>query len=149
LETGTLPYLARATAPYDVGVPVVATRLPVGSIPGSGPAADAAHAAFAAAYPSAVRVRDGLDEALDNWGPVLHTPLVVQNLGAIESLADRFDIHSEGTSDGVVRTILAVDEERVALRERLGVPGEHWPIRTHYEGSPEGMYGADAKRLLV
>lgn len=149
LETGTLPYLARAKKPYQVGIPVVATRLPVGSIPGSGPAADAAHGAFAAAYPSAVRVRDGMDAALTNWGPVLHPPLVVQNLGAIESLADRFDIHSEGTSDGVVRTILAADEERVALRRRLGVPAEHWPIRTHYEASPEGMYGAEAKRRLV
>lgn len=149
LETGTLPYLARATAPNEVGIAVTATRLPTGSLPGSGPLADAAHDVFPAAYPSAVRVRDGLDAALTNWGPVLHPPLVVQNLGAIESLADRFDIHSEGTSEGLVRTILAVDEERTAVRRRLGVPGEHWPIRTHYEGSPEGMYGSAAKQRLV
>lgn len=149
LETGTLPYLARATAPNEVGVAVTATRLPTGSLPRSGPLADAAHDHFAAAYPSAVRVSDGLDAALTSWGPVLHPPLVVQNLGAIESLADRFDIHSEGTSEGVVRTILAVDEERMALRRALGVPGEHWPIRTHYEGSPAGMYGSAAKDRLV
>jgi opine dehydrogenase len=149
METGTLPYLARVTAPATVSIPVVATRLPVGSIPGSGELADAAHGLFARAYPSAVRVRDGFDAALTNWGPVLHPPLVVQNLGAIETLEDRFDIHSEGTSAGVVRTILAVDDERVSLREALGVPGEHWPIRTHYEQSPEGMYGSEAKERLV
>lgn len=149
METGTLPYLARIVAPDDVAIPVVATRLPTGSIPGTGPRADVAHERFAAAYPSAVRVRDGFDAALTNWGPVLHPPLVLQNLGAIETLADRFDIHSEGTSQGVVRTILAVDAERIGLREALGIPGEHWPIQTHYEQSPQGMYGSEAKERLV
>jgi opine dehydrogenase len=104
---------------------------------------------FRQAFPSAVRVTDGLDAALTNWGPVLHPPLVVQNLGAIESLGDRFDIHNEGTSAGVIRTILALDDERVSLRVALGFPGEHWPISTHYEQSPEGMYGADARQRLV
>lgn len=149
LETGTLPYLARVVAPNEVAVPVVATRLPTGSIPGAGPGADVAHERFAAAYPSAVRLGDGFDGALTNWGPVLHPPLVLQNLGAIETLADRFDIHSEGTSPGVVRTILSVDAERVGLRKALGIPGEHWSIRTHYEQSPKGMYGSEAKERLV
>jgi opine dehydrogenase len=149
METGTLPYLARMRGPGHVAVPVLATRLPVGSIPGTGERADAAHAAFSALFPSAVRVSDGFDAALLNWGPVLHPPAVVHNLGAIESLGDRFDIHSEGTSDAVRRAILALDEERIALREHLGVPAEHWPIRWHYEGSPKSMYGADAKARLI
>lgn len=149
LETGTLPYLARLTGPGEVGIPVVATRLPVGSLPGEGPRADAAHAVFAAAYPAAVRVGDALDAALCNWGPVLHPPLVLHNLGAIESLGDGFDIHGEGTSEGVVRTILAVDAERIALRRALGIEGEHWPIQDHYEQSPRGMYGSEAKRRLA
>ncbi len=149
METGTLPYLTRLTAPAEVAVPVVATRLPVGSVPGVGAEADRAHALFSRAYPSAVRLRDGLDAALTNWGPVIHPPLVVCNLGAIESLGDRFDIHAEGTSETVRRLVLALDAERVRLRERLGIPGEHWPIRTHYERSPKGMYGADAKERLI
>lgn len=149
IEVGTLPYLARQVGPGVVSIPVVATRLPAGSVPGEGPRADAAHEVFRQAYPSAVRVTDGLDAALTNWGPVLHPPLVVQNLGAIESLGDRFDIHDEGTSAGVIRTILALDAERVGLRVALGFPGEHWPISTHYEQSPEGMYGADARERLV
>lgn len=149
LETGTLPYLARLTGPAEVAIPVVATRLPVGSIPGEGERADRAHDLFARVYPSAVRLRDGLDGALTNWGPVLHPPLVLHNLGAIESLGGRFDIHEEGTSPTVVRTILAVDAERIGLREALGIPGEHWPISTHYEQSPEGMYGEEAKQRLV
>ncbi|MDQ3176766.1 MAG: NAD/NADP octopine/nopaline dehydrogenase family protein [Actinomycetota bacterium] len=149
LEVGTLPYLARLTAPDKVGIPVAASRLPVGSIPGDGPRADAAHETFATVNPSAVRVADGLDAALTNWGLVIHPPLITHNLGATESLGDRFDIHSEGTSPAVKRAILALDAERIALREILGIPAEHWPISTHYERSPLGMYPPDAHDRLV
>jgi len=149
LEVGTLPYLARVTAPGEVQIPVAAARLPAGSIPGAGPRADLAHDIFAAVYPSAVRLTDGLDAALANWGPVIHPPLITHNLGAIQSLGDRFDIHSEGTSSAVKRAILALDDERIGLREAIGVPGEHWSIRTHYERSPLGMYPPDAHDRLV
>lgn len=149
LETGTLPWLARLRDPGHVAIPVVATRLPVGSIPGEGAAADAAHRQFAELFPAAVRLSDGFDAALTNWGPVLHPPVFIHNLGAIESLGDAFDIHSEGTSETVRRSILALDDERIALREALGMPGEHWPIRWHYERSPNSMYGADAKDRLI
>lgn len=149
LEVGTLPYLARTTAPGEVSIPVAAARLPTGSIPGSGPRADRAQELFATAYPSTVRVCDGLDAALTNWGPVIHPPLITHNLGAIESLGDRFDIHSEGTSPAVKRAILALDEERIGLRRALGIPGEHWPISTHYQRSPLGMYPPDAHDRLV
>lgn len=143
LETGTLPYLVRVVDGV-VKIADVAARLPVGSIPGG-----ADHGAFAAAYPAAVRVTDGLDAALCNWGPVIHPPLVVENLGAIESLGDGFDIHAEGTSPAVRRTILALDAERVALRRALRIPGEHWPIATHYARSPLGMYSPQAHDRLV
>lgn len=149
LEVGTLPYLARVTAPGEVQIPVAASRLPTGSIPGMGPGAERAHEMFATAYPSAVRLTDGLDAALTNWGPVVHPPLVTHNLGAIQSLGDRFDIHSEGTSPAVKRVILALDGERIGLRETIGVPGEHWPISTHYDRSPLGMYPPDAHDRLV
>lgn len=149
LECGTLPYLARKTAPDEIGIAACAARLPTGAIPGEGAGADRAHAAFARAYPAAVRVSDGLDAALTNWGPVIHPPLVVHNLGAIESLGARFDIHAEGASATVRRAILALDDERMGLREALGLPGEHWPIRTHYERSPASMYPPDAAERLV
>lgn len=149
MEAGTLPYLARITTPGHVAIPVVASRLPVGAIPGEGAEADRAHAIFAAAYPMAVRLTDGFDAALTNWGPVIHPPLLVHNLGAISSLGDRFDIHSEGSAPVVKRTTAALDEERMALRQKLGIAGEHWPLSTHYERSPLGMYPPDGHDKLV
>lgn len=149
LETGTLPYLARIVEPGRVAIPVVAHRLPVGAIPGEGAAADRAHEAFAAVFPMAVRVTDGLDAALTNWGPIVHPPLLVHNLGAIASLGDRFDIHSEGSAPVVKRTTMAIDAERIELRKAMGLPGEHWPMSTHYEKSPLGMYPPDGHDKLV
>lgn len=149
METATLPYLARQKAPGHVAVPVTAARLPVGALPGEGAEADRAHALFAGLYPAAVRLPDALSVALANWGTILHPPVVLHNLGAIETLGENFDVHSEGTSDGVRRSILALDAERIALREALGIPGEHWPISTHYDRSPLSMYGPEAKDRLV
>lgn len=150
LETGTLPYLTRRTGPAQISIPVAASRLPVGSIPGAGVLADDAHARFAAAYPTAVRMADGLDAALTNWGPVIHPPLIVHNLGAIESLGERFDIHDEGTSPATLRTTRALDAERIALRRCLGFGDPHWPLADYHAGADTSMYPPDAKaRLLV
>lgn len=149
LETGTLPYLTRLTGPHRVSIPVVSANLPVGSEPGSGPLADEAHRRFALAYPAAVRLRDGLDAALANWGPVIHPPLLVHNLGAIESLGDRFDIHAEGTTPAVRRTQVALDDERIALRRALELPGSDWPLSDYYAGSETSMYPPDAKQRLL
>lgn len=149
LETGTLPYLTRVTGPHRVSIPVVSARLPVGSEPSSGPLADVAHQRFAQAYPAAVRLRDGLDAALTNWGPVIHPPLLVHNLGAIESLGDRFDIHGEGTTPAVRRTQIALDQERIALRRALALPGGDWPLSDYYAGSETSMYPPDAKQRLL
>lgn len=149
LETGTLPYLTRVTAPHHVSIPVVSANLPVGSEPGGGPLADEAHRRFAQAYPSAVRLRDGLDGALANWGPVIHPPLLVHNLGAIESLGDRFDIHADGTTVTVRRTQIALDAERISLRRALDLPGYDWPLSDYYAGSETSMYPPDAKQRLL
>lgn len=149
LEVGTLPYLARLVGPGEVAIPVRAHRLPTGSIPGRGPEADRAHELFRAAYPASVRVEDGLDAALTNWGPVIHPPLLVHNLGAIESLAGSFDIHAEGTSPAVRRTMSGLDGERIALRRALGIGGEHWPLAHHHDRDPRGMYPPDGHDALV
>lgn len=149
LETGTLPYLTRRTGAAAIGIPVIASRLPVGAIPGTGGLADDAHGRFAAAHPSAVRVADGLDAALTNWGPVIHPPLIVHNLGAVESLGDRFDIHDEGTSTAVLATTIALDAERIALREALELAAPHWPLADYHAGADTSMYPPDAKARLI
>lgn len=149
LETGTLPYLARVIAPGKVSAPVHACRLPVGSYPSAGPLADAGHAAFATAYPAAVRVSSGLDAALCNWGPIIHPPLIVHNMGALLSGEGDFDVHAEGTSAATLAVTDALDAERIALRLGLGIAGPHWPLEDYYAGRDNSYYPPDARDRLV
>jgi opine dehydrogenase len=145
-ETGTLPYLARATAPAEVSAPVRATNLPTGVFPAQ--RSEAVLATLAPLFPVR-RCVDALDAALTNAGPIIHPPLVLLNLGAIDG--GRFDVHAQGTTASVRRLIDAVDDERVASRRGWGYPAPHYEMRTYYDEAraAEGLYGAGAKQKLL
>ena len=145
-ETGTLPYLARKTAPTVVKAPVRAANLPVGVFPASRSAGVLPRLAelFAAVRPCV----DALDVALTNAGPVIHPPLVLLNAAAIER--GRFDIHAGGTTVSAQRLIDAVDAERLAARAGWGYPAPHYELATYYDErrAAEGLYGAGARAKL-
>lgn len=145
-ETGTLPYLARKTGAAEVKAPVRAVNLPVGVFPGQ--RTDAVLAKLAPLFPVR-RCVDALDAALTNAGPIIHPPLVLLNLGAIDG--GRFDVHAQGTTASVRRVIHAVDAERLAARRGWGYPAPHYEMATYYdEGrAAEGLYGAGAKAKLL
>jgi opine dehydrogenase len=143
-ETGTLPYLTRKHGPAEVAINVRAVRLPTGFVPGH----RAAHGfdVVSRAYPVVHRVEDGLSAALMNGGPIIHPPLILTNIGPLEAF-DRFDIHNEGTQPSVRRVMDALDDERIALRERLGYRPYHYPLKDTYS-SDRWMYG-DTHSVLV
>jgi opine dehydrogenase len=145
-ETGTLPYLARKTGAAEVKAPVRAANLPTGVFPGG--RTDAVLAKLAPLFPVR-RCVDALDAALTNAGPIIHPPLVLLNLGAID--AGRFDVHAQGTTASVRRLIDAVDEERLAARRGWGYPAPHYEMATYYDEAraAEGLYGAGAKAKLL
>jgi opine dehydrogenase len=145
-ETGTLPYLVRATGPGEVHAPVRAANLPTGVFPGQ--RTDAVLEKLAPLFP-ARRCVDVLDAALTNAGPIIHPPLVLLNLGAIDS--GKFDVHAQGTTTSVRRLIDAVDDERLAARRGWGYPAPHYEMATYYEEAraTEGLYGIGAKTKLL
>jgi opine dehydrogenase len=145
-ETGTLPYLARKTGPAEVSAPVRAANLPTGVFPAS--RTDAVLAKLADLYPVR-RCADALDAALTNAGAVIHPPLVLLNMGAIDR--GRFDVHAEGTSASVRRLIDAVDHERLSARTGWGYPAPHYELATYYDETraAEGLYGAGAKAKVI
>jgi opine dehydrogenase len=145
-EAGTLPYLARKTGPAEVKAPVRAANLPVGVFPGE--RTEAVLAKLAALFPVR-RCADALDAALTNAGPIIHPPLVLLNLGAIDG--GRFDVHAQGTTTSVRRLIGAVDDERLAARRGWGYPAPHYEMATYYDDAraAEGLYGAGAKAKLL
>lgn len=145
-ETGTLPYLARKTGPAEVEAPVRAANLPTGVLPAE--RTDAVLAKLAPLF-AVRRCGDVLDAALTNAGPIIHPPLVLLNLGAIDG--GRFDVHAQGTTPSVRRLIDAVDDERVAARRGWGYPAPHYEMPTYYDETraAEGLYGAGAKARVV
>lgn len=146
-ETGTLPYLTRKHGPREVAIRVRATRLPTGVFPAA--ESERALAVVAAAYPSVEPLRDALDGALMNAGPIIHPPLILMNAGPLEHL-DRWDIHNEGTQPSIRRVTDRLDAERVAAREALGYGAPHFPLADHYDDArDEWMYGKSSHERLT
>lgn len=140
-EAGTLPYLARKRPDGSIAVTARTTRLPSGVFPArlSAPA----FAVIERAYPEIEPRRDALDAALLNYGPIIHPPLILLNAGPIQHFA-HWDIHAEGTQPIIRAVTDALDNERIALRERLGYGAPHFPLIDHYDrgSGAEPMYGA-------
>jgi opine dehydrogenase len=145
-ESGTLPYLTRKHGPEKIAITTRATRLPTGVFPLRNK--EHALAVIREAYPSVEDAGDALSGALMNAGPIIHPPLIVMNAGPIEHF-EHWDIHNEGTQPAIRRTTDRLDAERIALREALGYGAPHFPLRDHYGGGDEWMYGNLAHEKLV
>jgi len=147
-ETGTLPWLARKHAPFEVAITIRAKRLPVGVFPFD----SAAHAidVIGRAFPDVIEPCGyALSAALMNAGPIIHPPLIVMNAGPIEHF-ERWDIHKEGTQASIRRVTDALDAERIAIREALGYGAPHFPLAHHYAREGEiWMYGRGSHDRLT
>jgi opine dehydrogenase len=147
-ETGTLPWLTRKHAPFEVAITIRAKRLPVGVFPLD----TARHAldVIGRAFPGVIEpCGDALSGALMNAGPIIHPPLIVMNAGPIEHF-ERWDIHKEGTQASIRRVTDALDAERIAVREALGYGPPHFPLANHYASEGEiWMYGRGSHDRLT
>ena len=145
-ETGTLPWLCRKQGPLEIRITTRASRLPTGVLPAR--RTDRAIVVISQAFPGAIEpIEDALSGALMNAGPIIHPPLILMNAGPIEHF-DKWDIHNEGTQPAIRRTHTALDNERIAIREKLGYGAPHFPLADHYETS-DWMYGNLAHDKLV
>lgn len=143
-ETGTLPWLARKHGPATVNITIRAVHLPTGVFPADH--AEEALEVISRAFPAVEPCGDALSGALMNAGPVIHPPLILMNAGPLEHF-DAWDIHNEGTQPSIRAVTNALDLERIRVREALGYPAPHFPLRDHYEND-RWMYG-DAHQRLV
>lgn len=147
-ETGTLPYLTRKMSPQESRIVVRACHLPTGIFPAK--KTKEAIEKIGAVFPSVHPIENALSGALMNAGPILHPPLIVLNTGPIENPAP-YDIHNEGTTPGIRKTISLLDEERIAVRKAIGFQPNHYPLEDYYdeERPNEWMYPRVAKKLLM
>jgi opine dehydrogenase len=146
-ESGTLPYLTRKHGLREVAITTRTKRLPTGVFPFT--QSDHTLAVVRRAFPAIEPVGDALSGALMNAGPIIHPPLILMNAGPLGHFSSgdmKWDIHKEGTQPAIRKVHDALDAERIALREALGYPPCHFPLRDHYT-TDQWMYGNAHDRL--
>lgn len=149
-ETPTLPYVTRKSGPGEVTISLDAVRLPVGAFPGED--TGRAHGAVSELYDAAMPAEDALDAALNNSNACVNATPTVLNAGAIECDEITFNIHRHGVQDGVYNALMAVDAERVRVREALGYGAPHFTQDEYYvpgEETGEHFYGRNAREALM
>jgi opine dehydrogenase len=119
-ETSTLPYAVRITAPGRINVfHKLSGGVYVAGLPRSG--TDRLMAMIQDVYPAAERADSVFQTTLQNGNPVIHPAVTLLNAAHIERTGGAFLFYEEGVTEAVGRVIEAVDRERLAIANALGV----------------------------
>jgi opine dehydrogenase len=119
-ETSTLPYAVRVTHPGTVRVFLkLRAGLYVAGLPRSG--TDRLYEMIRDVYPATEKAESVLQTTLQNGNPVIHPGVTLLSAGLIERTHGAFLFYEEGVTESVGRMIEAVDRERLAIAEALGV----------------------------
>jgi opine dehydrogenase len=145
-ETSTLHYAVRLTEPGKIRVflKLKAGNL-LAALPGkhTGDILDL----IADVYPSMEPAGSVLQTSLQNANPVIHPAVTLSNAARIEMTGGDFLFYEEGVSDSVGRLIEALDNERIAIGEKMGVrilPDPEMGVRQGY--MLEANYGSGYRK---
>jgi opine dehydrogenase len=118
-ETHTLHYAVRLTDPGRVRVFL---KLKAGNLLAAlpGEETNTILQLISDVYPSMEPAKNVIQTSLQNANPVIHPAVSLCNSARIEGEGD-FLFYEEGVSDSVGRIIESVDNERIAIGERLGI----------------------------
>ena len=119
-ETSTLHYAVRLTQPGKIRVFL---KLKAGNLLAALPGEHTGDILklIADVYPSMEPAESVMQTSLQNANPVIHPAVTLSNAARIEMTGGDFLFYEEGVSDSVGRLIEALDNERIAIGEKLGV----------------------------
>ena len=119
-ETSTLHYAVRLTEPGRVHVFL---KLKAGNLLAALPGkyTDDILAMIADVYPSMEPAKSVLQTSLQNANPIIHPAVTLANAARIEGTGGDFLFYEEGVTDSTGRLIEALDKERIAIGETLGI----------------------------
>jgi opine dehydrogenase len=120
-ETSTLPYAARAS--MDASVRIF-HRFDSGLFAAAAPRSSTPRLleVIREVYPRAEEAAGVFQTTLQNGNPVIHPAVTLLNAALIERTGGDFMFYEEGVTEAVGRLIKAVDGERLAIADALGVP---------------------------
>jgi opine dehydrogenase len=119
-ETSTLPYAVRVTEPGVVNVFLkLTTGVYLAALPR--PGTDILFQLAKDVWPAVEKADSVFQTALQNGNPVIHPAVTLLNAGLLERTGGDFLFYEEGVTESVGRLIEALDTERLAIAEALGV----------------------------
>ncbi|MGK7297366.1 MAG: NAD/NADP octopine/nopaline dehydrogenase family protein [Candidatus Wenzhouxiangella sp. M2_3B_020] len=141
-ETSTLHYAVRVTGPAKIRVFL---KLRAGNLLAALPKKDTSDILelVSDVYPSMEPAEGVLQTSLQNANPVIHPAVTLANAARIEMTGGDFLFYEEGVSDSVGRMIEALDNERIAIGEKLGITVKPDPVMGMRQGyMRENNYGS-------
>ena len=123
-ECCTLPYGARLVQPGHVLIHIEAVTLPTGVFPAY--RTDEAIAKLQEIYPTIVPTTNVLEAAINNPNPIVHPAAALLSATRIEYSKGEFYLYKEGMTPAVARTYEALEQERLAILDRLGLKLYHF-----------------------
>ena len=119
-ETSTLPYAVRLLEPGKIRI---FNKLKGGLFLAAVPAQNTNYVLEQVrdVYPTISAAKNILQTSLQNGNPVIHPTITLMNVALIERTKGDFDFYHEGVTPAVGRLIEAVDKERIAIGQKLGV----------------------------
>lgn len=149
-ETDTAPYVCRKVAPAAAHIWGIVNGLGVGVLPGRD--AERVLALLDPWFPGVQVYPNVLCAGLAAMNPVVHPAGVLLNGGRIERSRGDFYFYEEGVTPSVCRLIYAVDAERLAIAEALGLKLQRVDQAFHEAGfGPKGDLWAtiNGSRMLT
>lgn len=119
-ETATLTYGCRMHTSTKTNVIHIATNLLFAAFPNKH--LDEIYDAVKPLYPNIVRAMNVFHSGLLNLNAIEHPAQILCNAGWVEWTKGDYYFYYEGTTPSVARVIEAVDRERLAIAEGIGVP---------------------------
>lgn len=118
-ETSTLPYACRIQGPGEVHVYLkLNDGVYIASLPAS--KNEEVYGLFKKVYPGSTLYKNVFQTILQNGNNVIHPAISLLNVGRIEADED-FLFYEEGVTPAGGRLMKAVDEERLAIAEAMGL----------------------------
>lgn len=118
-DTSTLPYACRVLKPGNIHVYLkLKGGLFIAALPGR--CTPEIHQLFSTVY-ACSSAKNVWQTTLQNGNPVIHPIVTLLNAGRIESTNGNFYFYEDGVTPGVGTVMSAIDHERVAVAEQLGV----------------------------
>ena len=145
-ETSTLHYAVRLTEPGKVRVFL---KLKAGNLLAALPGKHTADILelISDVYPSMEPATSVLQTSLQNANPIIHPAVTLSNAARIEMTGGDFLFYEEGVSDSVGRLIEALDNERIAIGEALGIAILPDPVMGMRQGYMlEANYGSGYRK---